>query len=161
MDSSCRYLGEHKVGGEVLPRRVYLLPLLHIAGASLVCLLAFVVLQLSLLLMLLLACVVFACLLIHGLDLPETRKLGGIKNCPDCIRHSGLPRFGVDHEAVKAIAVDLMMRRRKKQAVDTLSDEADMSATHLRCDCPYVGRIAHMTPASMPGDRLHLQCVDA
>jgi len=49
------------------------------------------------------------------------------------------------------------MLERGKGAALAILKTVDMSDTHLRCDCPYNGRIAHMTAASMPGDRLHLQ----
>lgn len=84
------------------------------------------------------------------------RRLTGIKKCPDCAPNLHTLRRDLDHEDIKAAAIAALFAEGKVKAKELL-DTADMSATHLHCDCPFVGRIAHMTPACFPGDRLHLQ----
>ena len=88
-------------------------------------------------------------------DLPEARRLTGLSGCPDCTPADTLRR-DLDHEDVKAEATRLLRTRGKGVAAAVLK-AVGMAATHLICDCPFVGRIAHMTVACFPGDRLHLQ----
>lgn len=92
------------------------------------------------------------------IDLPEARRLCGISQCPDCAPKLGVARRDLDHADVKAAAIATLHTRGKGAARAVLND-ADMAATHLLCDCPFTGRIAHLTPACFPGDRLHLQYV--
>lgn len=89
-------------------------------------------------------------------DQPEGRRLCGISKCTDCVMESGVLRRDVDHEDVRAEAISVWRTAGKGAAEDVLA-AADMAPTHLYCDCPFVGRIAHLTPACFPGDRLHLQ----
>ena len=89
-------------------------------------------------------------------DLPEVRRLCGIVKCPDCVTESGSLRWDVNHEDIKAEAIGVWLTAGKGAAVAVLA-AADMTPTHLHSDCPFVGRIAHMTLACFPGDRLHLQ----
>ena len=88
-------------------------------------------------------------------DLPEVRRLTGISTCPDCTP-DGTLRRNLDHEDVKAEAI-ATLRARGKGAAAVVLHAVGMAATHLICDCPFLGRIAHMTVACFPGDRLHLQ----
>ena len=90
------------------------------------------------------------------IDLPEVRRLCGIATCPDCEPTLHRLRRDVDHDDVKAEAIAVRCDVGKGAAVEVLN-AAGMVATHLHSDCPFVGRIAHMTPACFPGDRLHLQ----
>ena len=98
----------------------------------------------------------FCKLALRLLDLPEVRRLCGITKCPDCVMELGSLRRDVCHEGIKADAIGVWRETGKGAAVEVL-EAADMAATHLHCDCPFMGRIAHMTPACFPGDRLHLQ----
>ncbi len=85
------------------------------------------------------------------------RRLCGIVTCPDCEpSEEHRLRRDVDHEDIKAEAIAVHRELGKGEAKKVLK-AAGMVATHLHCDCPFVGRIAHMTPACFPGDRLHLQ----
>ena len=99
--------------------------------------------------------------IIHALtDLPEARRLSGVGDCPDCVQATGTLRKEIDYEAVRSEALATLLTSGRKAAVAVLS-AVDVSATHLRADCPFFGHIAHMTPACFPGDRLHLQYVSA
>lgn len=92
-------------------------------------------------------------------DLPEEQRLCGVKDCPDCVRSTGVARSDIDHEGVVTAAVAVMLAGTKRQAKDVLKD-CDLSFTHLSSDCPFFGYIAHLTPSCFPADRLHLQYVD-
>ena len=142
--TECSFLGRMLVGSPAVMRNVFLVPLLYIAGSIMVS--ALLLCQLLLL---------FVCVNPFS-DLPEVRRLCGIVKCPDCAPKLESLRRDVDHEDIKAEAIAILRDVGKGAAMAVL-DTADMAATHLHCDCPFMGRIAHMTPACFPGDRLHLQ----
>lgn len=90
-------------------------------------------------------------------DLPEARKLGGIKDCPDCVKTTNQSREDIDHGALKARAIAAMMTSGTLMAGRAVLHEASLSDTHLKADCPLFGYIPHLDASCMPGDRLHLQ----
>ena len=109
------------------------------------------------------------------LDLPESRKLLGIAKCPDCVtKPATLSRKGpahqtihdddgnlrrdIDHERLRDTACHAMSASTKK-AAGIILDRANMDAAHLCDNCPFLGDVAHLTPACFPSDRLHVQCV--
>ncbi len=69
---------------------------------------------------------------------------------------TGQLRRDVNHCAIRMRAT-LTMLKDGKPAARAVLKGADMVATHLVCDCPFVGGVEHLTPACFPGDRLHLQ----
>ena len=136
-----RFLGQLCVGEDRKKRNVFVVPMLYIAGNSR-----------------------FSCcvpprqvLIVARADLPEVRRLCGISTCPDCDQQLQRSRRDFDHEDIRAEAIALRRQVGKKGAAAELLKTVGMAPTHMYCDCPFVGRIAHMTPACFPGDRLHLQ----
>lgn len=92
-------------------------------------------------------------------DLPEARKLLGIKDCPDCVTSAGgLLRKDVDHADIIAEATYIWSQSTKTAAREKL-DTADLADAHLFAACPYTGLFANCTSYCLPGDRLHLLCV--
>jgi len=96
------------------------------------------------------------------IDLPEARKLCGVHDCPDCVARTPTLRQDVNHDAIRAAAVEQLLTQSKKKgrkAAMQVLRSGGMVEAHLYFDCPYLGSIAHLTPDCLPGDRLHLLCV--
>ena len=144
-ETGCSFLGRMAVGTPAVERNVFLVPLLYIAGMIWCPRCCCANCSWSLL----------PCVNLFS-DLPEVRRLCGIVKCPDCAQKLHSMRRDVDHEDIKAEAIAILRNVGKGAAV-ALLDTVDMAASHLHCDCPFMGRIAHMTPGCFPGDRLHLQ----
>ncbi len=94
-------------------------------------------------------------------DLPEVRRLCGVKHCPDCMPSEAeggdaMKRRTTDSmEEVLDAAMEACVAQGNGRAAKAMLTAADMSHTHLSAICALL-RLVHFCVSCLPGDRLHL-----